>query len=622
MTDAVPAPRRRLSGSVAIVYRRDGRFEPPGEWPSSMRGRIRRLDFGARGALFVALDGADAEDDGLFLVIRLGPLRDAAGARWTGARLLSERVASPAGIDGNRLTGNGMVIAIDLDAPRFAALGTLLAVPQLYFAPHAESFAAATEPGLLLPLLDRVEIDEDAVPAHFLFRFVPGERTYVRGVRRLYPGTQLCFHAGHVELAQLRRVRDLSFGTAHYDRYGATSTTWLDGQMVDIVAAGLEEARALGVGAGNLLSGGLDSSLVQAWLNELQPALPRRSWSFTVEAESFDFEEQYAREASSLLSTEHRFVRVAELDYPELFDRAIDTLAEPTLYNEGWACQLALADEIAADATAPRVLFAGNAADAVHGVGDLKPIDRWRRLRRLPGLQRVARAVLPLVRRLPGSLSWVEAIEMQGDPATCMDPTSFVSIAGELEFCLPAFGEQRVARAFEERRQLEVDQFASLDLFERIQILDLLSAGYDPTLAMVRLFAARGLDVIQVYLDEAAIAAPFAFSERIRYLRPHGRWRRRLKPLQQEMLKRRGLGALTGRKKGGTNFNPDLWRWMSQGRLRDRVEEIERPGWLSAAALADLKRRPTDFLWNLLVFDTFRRRVIEPAARRAAARRG
>jgi len=610
----LPASPRRIQGRAAIVYRRDGHFTPPAEWPTALAACVRRLDFGNRGSLFLAFDGVDVAEDGVFLVARLGVLRSPRGTGWTARKLLAEGVASPAGWKVGELSGNGLALAFDLDAPRFAVFGTLLSVPQLYFWPDEDRFAAATEPGLLLPLLDRVEIDDDAVPAHFLFRFVPGERTYFRGVRRLYPGKQLCFHAGHVDISQLRRLRDLSFGVPHYDRYGATAIGWIDGRMRSIVD------RPRLIEAGNLLSGGIDSSLVQAWLNELAPDGPRRSWSFTVEAESFDFEEGYARDASRLLGTEHRLIGVREAEYPELFDRAIDVLAEPTLYNEGWACQLAVADALAAEPGAPRVLFAGNAADALHGVGDLKPIERWRKLARFPGLQRLARGVLPLVRRLPGSISWVDAIEMARETSSFRDPTSFVSIAGELEFALPAFGAAAVARAFEERRDLEADQFASLDLLERIQMLDLVTAGYDPTLAVVRLYAARGIDVLQVYLDETAITAPFAFAERVRYLRPHGRWRYRLKPLQQEMLRRRGLRELTGRKKGGTNFNADLWRWLSAGCLRDRVEAIERPAWLSATALEELKRRPTDFLWNLLVFDNFRRRVVVPASVRAAAR--
>ena len=175
----LPASPRRIQGRAAIVYRRDGHFTPPAEWPTALAACVRRLDFGNRGSLFLAFDGVDVAEDGVFLVARLGVLRSPRGTGWTARKLLAEGVASPAGWKVGELSGNGLALAFDLDAPRFAVFGTLLSVPQLYFWPDEDRFAAATEPGLLLPLLDRVEIDDDAVPAHFLFRFVPGYDAHI-----------------------------------------------------------------------------------------------------------------------------------------------------------------------------------------------------------------------------------------------------------------------------------------------------------------------------------------------------------------------------------------------------------------------------------------------------------
>lgn len=578
---------------------------------------VRRCDLGAAGAFFVAGDGLDLAEDGALLVAQFGGLRSPVGAALAARDLLERRLVRADGIDAGALTGNGLALAIDKRAPRFAAYATFLSLPQLYFSSIGDGFAAASEPRLLLPLLDRVEIDEAAVPAHFLFRFVSGETTYFAGMRRLLPGSVLTFDAGELRQRRARTLRDVAAGAPRFDGIDAEGVAWIDGAMGELTSRWVERCRGLDREVGNLLSGGLDSSLVQAWLNDVEPAVARRSWSFEVPVESFGFEARYAREASALLGTRHEFVRVAENAYLDTFDRSIDLLAEPTLYNEGWSCQLALAEALAASPGGPRVVFAGNGADAIHGVGDLKAVTRWLALRRRPERWRALRAALPRLRERPRSLPWVEAVEMEDDPRTFLDPTSFVSIAGELAYAVPAFGEAAVFEAFEVRRRLEREMFGSEQLFERLQMLDLVTAGWDPTLAMVRLFAASGIDVVQLYLDEAAIAAPFAFPAEVRYARAAGPWSGRLKPLQQKMLSRRGLGALVGRRKGGTNFNADLWRWLSAGILRDRVEAIERPGWLSAAAFAEMKGKWTDFLWNLLVYDTWRRRVVVPAARAA-----
>jgi hypothetical protein len=615
----------RLFGAFALVWSRSGRaLAPPSSWPATLAAGVESFDYGDAGRTTFAVAGGERARDERRLVVKLGGLRDAAGGRLSAADILRRDLVAADAVAAEKLTGNGLAIALDPRAPRFAAYGTLLALPQLHYAFTADGFAAASEPRLLLPLLDRVEIDEEAVPAHFLFRFVPGRRTYFRGVSRLYPGELLRFDGGRIELRRRRRLRDLEASVPRFDGIDDAGVEWLDRTMSDTTAAWVSEAEAAALPVGNLLSGGLDSSLAQVWLNDLGPRVQRRSWSFTVDAPSFAFEERYAREASALLGTEHRFATVREAEYPGLFDAALDALAEPTLYNEGWACQLAVAEFLKGDAGGARVVFAGNAADALHGIGDLKAIRLWRQLtarpRRLERLRRGLPQLRARLRSRPETLAWIEALEMSDDPATFLDPSSYVSIAGELAYAVPAFGEAAVFRAFEERRALETELFGGDELFETMQMLDVVSAGYDPTLAVVRLFGAQGIDVVQLYLDEAAIAAPFAFPRELRYLRPRGPWRRRLKPLQQELLERRGYGALVGRKKGGTNFNDDLWRWLSEGCLRERVEAIERPAWLDAAALADMKTHWNDFLWNLLVYDGWRRRVVEPAARAARER--
>jgi len=612
-----PATRPRLLAPLALLWSRAGRFAPPAAWPAPLAEGVRRLDLGGAGAFFLAGDGLDWAEDEALGVAQLGGLRRASGTPLAARDLLAARLVAADGVAAAELTGNGLALAVDRRAPRFAAYATFLALPQLYYAPTRDGFAAASEPRLLLPLLDRVEIDEAALPAHFLFRFVAGESTYFAGVRRLLPGCVLSFDGGAVRTRRVRTLRDLAATVPRFPGITADGVAWIDGVMGSLTAAWVARCRALGREPGNLLSGGLDSSLIQAWLNDVEPAVPRRSWSFEVPVPSFAFEAGYAREASGLLGTRHEFVRVDEDDYLATFDRAVELLAEPTLYNEGWSCQLAVAAAMAATPDGPRAVFAGNGADAIHGVGDLKAVSRWLELKRRPARWRALRAALPRLRERPRSLPWVEAVEMEDDPRTFLDPTSFVSIAGELAYAVPAFGERAVFDAFEARRELERETFGSDHLFERLQMLDLVTAGWDPTLSMVRLFAASGIDVVQLYLDEAAIAAPFAFPADVRYARSAGPWTGRLKPLQQEMLRRRGLGALVGRKKGGTNFNADLWRWLSEGILRARVEAIERPAWLPAAAFAEMKGRWTDFLWNLLVFDTWRRRVVAPAARAA-----
>ena len=200
-----------------------------------------------------------------------------------------------------------------------------------------------------------------------------------------------------------------------------------------------------------------------------------------------------------------------------------------------------------------------------------------------------------------------------------MHPVSHVLLTVERDFLLPGFGAETLVRYFDEMEELERKLLGSDDLMEHLHVIGFLTAGLDPHLAVTRLYQENGLDLVHLYLEEEALASGFAFAPGVRYLRTDGPWTERFKPLQQEQLRRRGLGELVGRTKGGTAFNSDFWRWMTAGVLRERFEAIERPGWLSPQAMEEIRRRPTDFVFNLLMFDLWTKQVLKPASIAAAA---
>jgi len=612
---------RRLGGRLAIAFRRDGRVQPPAAWPAALAAGSRRLAYGERGALLVAREGVAEAESATTVAWLAGALRAPAGGGRGAGELLAAGAATGRRIDLGSSTGSALVLAADRREPRLAAAGTYVAMQPLYWARTAGGFAAATEPGLLLPLLDRVELDERAVPAHFLFRYVAGERTYFRGVRKLLPGYELTFDGRDVTVRLARSLRDVVAGLPRFTAIDERGVAWLDARMRGIVAAWAAAAARLGCGVGNLLSGGLDSSLVQAWLHEAGGAEVRRSYSFAIAAASFDFEVDYALLASRLIGSRHEMPRFAPELYGEHLDRALELTAEPSFYNESWPLHLFLAERLAADPAGPRVLFTGYGADVTLGDSVVDPIQRWIWLQAHPRWRESLAAALPRIRGSKRWETWIDALETSEAASTLRHPLSHVLLTAEPELMLPAFGGETLAGYFDELERLEAELLGSDDLMERMHVIDFLTAGYDPHLSVTRLYAARGIDLVHPYLEEEGLASGFAFSPEVRYLRPSGPWATRFKPLQQELLRRRGLGALVGRRKGGTTFGAELWQWLSAGFLRERLEAIERPAWLSTAAMAEVRSRPTDFLWNLLTFDTWNRRVLRPASVAAATAR-
>jgi asparagine synthase (glutamine-hydrolysing) len=115
----------------------------------------------------------------------------------------------------------------------------------LYFA--SETKALTRLPGV------KAQPDADAVRDYLAYRYVPGPRTLVRGVRKLMPGTYALWQFG--------RMREVRYWTPP-DRTAQPNQTSAD-PVTDFTEK-LDEAVQLRMPAGILLSGGLDSATLVA----------------------------------------------------------------------------------------------------------------------------------------------------------------------------------------------------------------------------------------------------------------------------------------------------------------------------------------------------------------------
>ena len=62
--------------------------------------------------------------------------------------------------------------------------------------------------------------------------------------------------------------------------------------------------------------------------------------------------------------------------------------------------------------------------------------------------------------------------------------------------------------------------------------------------------------------------------------------------------------------KGGSTTPEDLVTRMRTGSLRPLIEEIERPAFMSQKDFDGVIQRSNYFLWNLLTFDLFNKRIV------------
>lgn len=574
----------------------------------------RELDLGAGGRLALWADGLDVDLSVDRLVLKLGRARCLEGRPLSARRLREDDLITPRGVVAEKLRGSAWMVAFSRHEPCFLAYQTLMALQQLFYARCDEGVAFATDLPSLLEVTPEPELDPEILPLHFLYRLAPGERTWFRGVRRLFPGRALLWDG--VEL-RARQVRDLRGDpeTPRFKRIDEDAVAWLDERMstvLDALRRGYGGARFV-----NLLSGGEDSSLLQLLINDqLAPDERPLSCSFAVAAKSFELEVEYARSAGRALGTEHVFYPIEPAAFPDILIRAVDALAQPTFFNEGVPCQLALAEHLRSRLDGAPVFVAGQAADSLHGVGDLTALIWYEKSRRLPAaapLLRVLAWLLRACRRHAAAITLDDAADLvrgRVRSGTALAPLDHVALTVEVDLVARCFGAAAVVRAGEVRRQLAAAWLDGLSLIEEAQLIDFLTAGYEPAVVQAQLFASQGLELIQPYLDEDIVRAIMAFDASCRFVISHGLTSGQLKPLQKRLLARRRQTWLVGRKKGGTAFNQDLWAWMRRGVLRDLVESIPRPDFVPRAMFAEIKEQPGDFLWNLLIYDLFQQRIL------------
>jgi asparagine synthase (glutamine-hydrolysing) len=178
------------------------------------------------------------------------------------------------------------------------------------------AFASELKALLRLPELSR-EVDLDAIDAYLALQYVPGDRTGLRGVRKLLPG--------HLLVAEGESVRIERYWTLEARGEAASDDEWLERVRATVVAA-VRRRLVADVPLGALLSGGIDSSVVVAAAAQ---ATTERLRTFTVGFPDARYDERaYARAVAERYGTVHEELE-AEEDVPATIHRLAEAFDEP-----------------------------------------------------------------------------------------------------------------------------------------------------------------------------------------------------------------------------------------------------------------------------------------------------
>lgn len=536
------------------------------------------LDLGNAGCLFFYTSYADVVESEEAIVIKLGFLRSPTQSPISAKDVLWEKMIQPFQVDSTAFRGNALLAYLSKNKPLFSVFRTLIAVPQLYYHTSENGIICSDRLRCVTNVIDHVELNQEVLPMHFLFRSTPGNLTYFRHVQRMLPGEFLKWYDGQLstKLMQDLHFRDDSLSFSHYNSHSLDAVYESLRNVVGDYVTQIEEC---GQGLANLLSGGVDSSILQLILHEKSSSRPSHSFSYAAQAPSFEFEIANAREASQLFQTEHTFIDFQPEDYPRLLLQTTDILGQPpVLATEPSILTVA---EFAQRADMPmRFFFSGQAADALFGLPGARKLKGLAYLGRIPGASLILRGMGTLLKPIKAPsrvmLKGAEILTSVADPHAFASPSNTIAVYADVDTVRRCFGDKAVVAAFEYRRELATQYRKSNHQLEKVYTIDLITDAYEVAAQRQQLFLAYRREQVHPFLDEDVLRVAFAFPAHLRYIKGF-----QSKYLLKAILERETDSMAARKPKGFSIFQRDLYAWMRSGPLHPLILDIELPGFLN-----------------------------------------
>ena len=213
---------------------------------------------------------------------------------------------------------------LDIENQKLYIARDRFGVKPVYYYNKDEKFVFSSEMKPILKIVEKFELDMEAVNEYFTLRYNPSPKTTVKEIFKLYPGEVLEYNLKEKSLKKILNINESLIPNIKIDTH-KSEAYWVDALSQTLESA-IEKQMLSDVEVGSFLSGGIDSALITAIASKYTKSKIKTFCIGFDGSEAFD-ETKDARRSAEILNTEHHDIIANASQY-------MKNLEESTFINE------------------------------------------------------------------------------------------------------------------------------------------------------------------------------------------------------------------------------------------------------------------------------------------------
>jgi asparagine synthase (glutamine-hydrolysing) len=221
----------------------------------------------------------------------------------------------------NHLNGMFGLAIWDVQKKRLVVARDAMGIKFVYYRISGKQLTFGSEIRAVLAAQDScTEVDPLALSMFLRFRYTPSPLTIFQGIRKLASGTMLVVENGKCREERWYNYKPIPFSIPKDDNEARE-------ELLELYRGAVRRHLLSDVPVGILLSGGLDSGLLLALMNEEGGSWPAYTIGYGDEFE--DDELADAAETASLLGARHVTIRLDQAEFERSLPKIVECLEEP-----------------------------------------------------------------------------------------------------------------------------------------------------------------------------------------------------------------------------------------------------------------------------------------------------